>query len=71
MTIPFYECPTRPAFYQSQTIVKLFLLKCINSDVILMIHNAELGQSKNSLHNAEYSASGIVADKEEKDTNYN
>lgn len=52
-------------------MVKLSLLKCINSGVILMIHNAKLGQSKNTLHNAEYSASGSVADKEEKDTNYN
>lgn len=36
-----------------------------------MIHNAEPGQRKNTLHNAEYSASGSVADKGEKDTNYN
>lgn len=47
------------------------LLKCINNDVILMIRSAELGQRKNTPHNAEYSASGSVADKGEKDINYN
>lgn len=52
-------------------MVQLSFLKCINSDVILMIRSAELGQRKYTPHNAEYSASGNVADKGEKDTNYN
>lgn len=32
-------------------MVKQSLLKCINSNVILMIHNTQFGQCKNTLHN--------------------
>lgn len=34
--------------------------------MILMIHNAKLGQSKNTAHNAEYSVQGVWLIREER-----